>query len=241
MKKGIIYYTDNSLKDPLFTLVQDLILEARLPIVSCSLKPINFGENIVVEGSRGYVSYINQILTALMNSKADYVFFCEHDVMYSKSHFDFTPTRDDVFYYNENVWRWWDKGTTAIRYERMLPLSCMCVNRKFAIKHYILRKKKIYEQGLDQFRSREPRFARLWGYEPGTKKKKRGGLTDDGFETWSSYLPVIDVRYKGTFSSPKIHKEDFKHQPKNWQEIDIKDIKGWKLNNYYEFININTK
>ena len=241
MKKGICYYTDNKLQDPLFSLVQDLILEARLPIVSCSLKAISFGENIVVNGSRGYVSYINQILTALMNSKADHVFFCEHDVLYPKSHFDFIPPEDNIFYYNENVWRWWDQGTTAIRYERMLPLSCMCVNRKFAIKHYKIRQKEIYRQGLDQFRSREPRFARLWGYEPGTKKKKRGGLTDDDFDTWSSKIPVIDVRYKGTFSSPKIHIEDFKHEPKNWQEIDIKDIKGWKLQNYYELINTNTK
>jgi len=80
--KGIIYYTDNKLKDPLFSIVQDLLLKTELPIVSCSLKPIEFGKNIVVNGPRGYVSYINQIITALINNDAKYVFFCEHDVLY---------------------------------------------------------------------------------------------------------------------------------------------------------------
>lgn len=238
--KGIIYYTDNRLAEPLFSIVQDLLLKIELPIVSVSLKPIEFGKNIVVKGSRGYVSYINQILTALENSTSENVFFCEHDVLYPKSHFDFIPPEKNIFYYNENVWRWWSEGNTVIRYDRMLPLSCMCCNREFAIEHYRMRKKRIYEQGLDQFRSREPRFARLWGYEPGTKKKRRGGLTDDDFDTWHSKIPVIDVRYKGTFSSPKIHLKDFKHKPENWQEKNIDQIEGWDLK-YYEIINTNTK
>ena len=49
MTKGIIYYTDNKLKEPLFSLVQKYISASELPIVSCSLKPINFGKNIVLE------------------------------------------------------------------------------------------------------------------------------------------------------------------------------------------------
>jgi len=238
--KGIIFYTDNRLAEPLFSIVQDLLLETKLPIVSCSLKPINFGNNFVVEGQRSYPTMIKQILTCLENATTKYVFFCEHDVLYPKSHFDFIPPRDDIFYYNQNVWRWWNKGDIAIRYDRMLPLSCLCCNRKLAIEHYKLRMRKIEEWGLDQFRSREPRLARLWGYEPGTKKKKRGGLTDDDFDVWSSKEPVIDIRFRGTFSSPKIHLKDFKHKPENWQEININEIKGWDLKKYYEIINTNT-
>lgn len=229
MTKGIVYYTDNRIGEPIFSLVQKYILESDLPIISCSLKPIEFGKNIVVEGERSYPTMVKQILTALENSSAKYVFFCENDVLYPKSHFDFTPPKDNIFYYNENVWRWWIYGDTAIRYERMLPLSCMCANREFVLDHYRMRQRKIEEWGLDHFRSREPRMARLWGYEPGTKKKKRGGLTDDDFETWNSEDPVIDLRHRKTFSSPKIKLEDFKHAPKNWQEINIKDIPKWNL------------
>jgi len=225
--KGIIYYCDNRLKEPLFSIVQEHILESGLPITSTSLKPIDFGNNIVVEGQRSYPTMVNQIVLALENSTTDYVFFCENDVLYPKSHFDFTPPRDDIFYYNENVWRWWTKGDVAIRYDRMLPLSCMCCNRELALEHYQLRQRKIEEWGLDHFRSREPRLARLWGYEPGTKKKRRGGLTDDDFDIWHSKDPVIDIRYWGTFSSPKIHLKDFKHPPKWWKEINIKDIPKW--------------
>ena len=229
MTKEIIYYTENRLKEPLFSMVQEQIKKAELPIVSCSLKPIKFGKNIVVEGQKSYPTMVRQILTCLENSTADYVFFTEHDCLYPKSHFDFTPPRDDIFYYNRNVWRWWLGGDKAIRYERMLPLSCMCCNRKLALEHYKMRQRKIEEWGLDHFRSREPRMARLWGYEPGTKKKKRGGLTNDNFDTWHSAYPVIDIRYKGTFSSPKIHLSDFKHAPENWEEITIDKINGWNL------------
>lgn len=227
--KTIIFYTDNRIKEPIKSLVRGLLLEVELPIVSCSLKPIDFGTNIVIEGQRSYPTMVRQILTALENSKEKYVFYAEHDVFYPKSHFDFTPPRDDIFYYNENVYRWWSKGETAIRYDRMLPLSCMCCNREFALEHYRMRQSKIEEWGLDHFRSREPRLARLWGYEPGTKKKKRGGLTNDDFDTWSSKEPVIDIRHKNTFSSPKIHLKDFKHAPENWQEINIDEVPGWNL------------
>src|SRR3972149_11579423 len=105
-KKGIIYYTDNRLIEPLFSVCQKYILASGLPIVSTSLAPINFGKNIVVAGKPGYVTMVDQIVTALEASTADYVFFCEHDVLYHKSHFDCLPPKDDVYYYNMNNWRW---------------------------------------------------------------------------------------------------------------------------------------
>ena len=76
MTKSIIYYTDNRFAKPLFIACQKHILEAGLPIVSVSLKPIKFGQNIVVKGKPGYPSIVNQIVTALEASTADYVFFC---------------------------------------------------------------------------------------------------------------------------------------------------------------------
>lgn len=76
MDKAIIYYTDNRLREPIFSLVQKYIAASGLPITSCSLKPINFGKNIVLEGKeRSYPTMALQILTALENSEADYVFF----------------------------------------------------------------------------------------------------------------------------------------------------------------------
>ena len=227
--KSILYYTDNRLGNPIYSKVQDQLSMVWLPIVSVSLKPIKFGQNIVVIGERSYPTMVKQIIAGLKISLTDYVFFCEHDVLYPESHFDFAPPRDDIFYYNENVWRWWFGNDKAIRHERMLPLSVMCANRKFVLDHYLRRQQMIQELGWDEIRSREPRWARLIGYEPGTKKKKRGGFSDDDFSTWKSEYPVIDIRHKGTFSSPKIHLKDFKHKPKWWKEIPIEEIPGWDL------------
>lgn len=230
MTRNIIYYTDNKIGEPIVPIVQQQLLKAGLPIISVSLKPIDFGRNIVLEGEkRSYPTMVKQIILGLEASKADYVFFCEHDVLYPISHFEYTPKKDNIFYYNSNVWRWRIGENKAITYDRMLPLSCMCCNREFALNHYKMRQRKIEEWGLSNFRSREPRLARLWGYEPGTKKKKRGGLTNDDFDTWRSAYPVIDIRHKWSFSSPKCKLSDFKHLPVNWQEIDIDKINGWNL------------
>lgn len=229
MTKGIIFYTDNRIKEPIKSAVRKALLQSDLPIVSVSLEPIDFGKNIVIKGERSYPTMIRQILTALEESETDNVFFCEHDVLYHKSHFDFTPQYNSIFYYNSNVWRWWYGSDKVIKHHRMLPLSCLCVNRDFALRHYKFRQQKIEEFGLDEFRSREPRKGRIWGYEPGTKKIKRGGLTDDDFDTWESDIATIDIRHPNTFSAPKIQLSDFKHQPTGWKEIPIEQIPGWDL------------
>lgn len=236
--KGIIYYTDSRIKEPVASIVRGFIKDSGLPIVSTSLKPLDFGKNIVVEGQRSYPTMVTQIYTALKNLDTDYVFFCEHDVLYPKCHFDFTPEEDDVFYYNVNAWRWWMPGGWAISYDELHSLSGMCCNRKFAEDHYALRMKKMEEWGLDKLRSREPRQGQIWGYEPGTKKRRRGGFSDDKFATWKSELPLVDIRHTRTFSSPKINLEDFKHRPTNWRQISYKDIPGWDLDKLFDLDNM---
>lgn len=232
MSKGIIYYTDNRLKEPIFSLVQKQILTAKLPVVSVSLKPINMGKNIVIDLPPGYITMIKQIEKALETSQADYVFFCEHDVLYPKSHFEFTPRRDDIFYYNDNVWRWDYPENRAIRYDRLICLSGLSVNRKFALAHYQKRLKIIEDLKLTAHKTHEPDWARKWGYEPGTKKIKRGGFSDDDFETWSSPEPIIDIRHGRTFSQSKVTLDSFKHLPTNWQESSLEKITGWNLEEF---------
>jgi hypothetical protein len=233
-EKGIIYYTDNRAREFVLLLVQKILNEISkekdLPITAVSLKPINFGNNIVLENrERSYPTMVRQIIMALENSQTRNVFFCENDVLYHQSHFDFIPPKDNVFYYNSNVWRWrlWDDH--AIRYDKMWPLSCLCCNREFALAHYKMREQKIIEWGENEFRSREPRRARIWGYEPGTKLKRRGGLTNDVAESWYSEFPNIDMRHARTFSRLKCTQEDFNHAPENWEEIDVFKIPGWDL------------
>jgi glycosyltransferase involved in cell wall biosynthesis len=86
LSKGIIYYTDNQLNLKLAHDVQwqlaDISYHRKMPIISASLKPMDFGKNIVVKGERGYLTMAKQILAALEASTADIIYFCEHDVLY---------------------------------------------------------------------------------------------------------------------------------------------------------------
>jgi len=236
MSGGVIYYTDNIIDEPLCMLVRKHIAESGLPIVSASLnEPIEFGDNAVIEGERSYPTMVKQIISCLERSTTDYVFFCEHDVLYSRSHFDFIPPRDNIFFYDDNVWRWWLGQDKAIRHDRMLSLSSLCVNRKFALDHHRRRLQRIKDKGWDKITSGEPMWARIMGYEPGTKTVKRGGFSDDEFATWGAAYPSIDIRHKGTFSNPKTKLEHFTHKPKWFKEIKIDKIEGWNLKELFNY------
>lgn len=239
MTKGIIYYTDNRLSNPILSTVQQFIAKSGLPIISASLKPVNFGRNITLDLKPGIITMIKQITLALEASNSDFVFFCEHDVLYPPSHFEFEPVRDDIFYYNNNIWRWKYPEDYAITYERLICLSGLCVNRKFALNHYKARLKKIYELNLETAKGREPLWARRWGYEPGTKKTKRGGFSDDDFEVWTSKEPIIDIRHNKTFSPPKVTLDSFNHPPVNFTQTTLDKIPGWDLKELFKsFIKI---
>ena len=229
MSKGCIYYTDNKIKDPIKSHVYSFIKDSGLPIVSCSLKPIEFGDNIVLNLRSGVKTMWTQILTALEKSTTDYVFFCEHDVLYPKSHFDFTPPKEDVFYYNSNVYRWDYPNNRAITYDRLISLSGLCCNRQLAVDHYRERLEIVEKKGWDQDKSKEPWWGRRIGYEPGTKPKKRGGYFDENFDTWKSRYPIVDIRYNGTFSPRKVTLKSFRHLPTNWEETTLDQIPGWNL------------
>jgi len=230
--KSIIYYTDNNIDEPIFSVVQKYIAASGLPIVSVSLKPIDFGTNFVIEAERNIVTMYRQILKALSESDSTYVFFCEHDVLYPKSHFDFTPPTDDVFYYNENVWRWDYPFDRLITYERLISLSGLCCNRQLALLQYTARLKRIYDNGWDKDVKGDPGWARTMGHEPGTKKKKRGGFSDDNYDVWRSKEPLIDIRHKKTYSPPKVHLRGFKHPPHEWHETTMDRIDGWNLREF---------
>jgi len=213
--KGIIYYTDNRLKEPIYSAVQKLLLESGLPIISISLKPIDFGENIVLDLEPGITTLNKQILAGLEASKTDIIFFCEHDVLYHKSHFDFIP--EDTFYFNTNVWRWNYPLDHLITYDHLKSLSGLCAKRELLLDYY-RKRVKLIEDNEWKDTSQEPRWSRSLGHEP-----KEG-------EEWKSEYPNIDIRHKGTITRRKCRLVDFKHPPMGWKEINIKDILGWNLN-----------
>jgi len=138
------------------------------------------------------------------------------------------PIRDDIFYYDENVWRWRFGADFAITYDHLISLSGLCVFRKLALDHY---KKRLIRAATmpSETNIREPSWARAWGYEPGTKKPRNGGFSELAYETWRSKEPMIDIRHPGTISKEKVTLDHFKHPPINWQQIPSSEIPGWNL------------
>jgi hypothetical protein len=199
MMKGIIYYTNNKCDDQIAITVRKLLSKVELPIVSVSHKPLlNFGENKVVNFKSGTVSMFKQILIALKMSKADTIFCCEHDVLYHKSHFDFTPPSNDKYYFNTNVWTvdadtgkalWYDNPKHIGR--RMT--SGLVANRDLLIDHY--------QRKLDLISIRGKFSHREMGFAPGK-------IDTCGWEVYQSEYPNIDIKHnhnitKGRFDLSK--------------------------------------
>lgn len=218
--KGIIYYSDNQLKLKIAHAVQKQLRKIssnkNIPIVSASLKPMSLGKNIHVPLTRGVLTMFKQILVALEASETDIVYFCEADVLYHPTHFDFTPPKKDVFYYNENVWKLDAKSGHALHYE-CRQVSGIAVYRKIAVEHYRKRVAMVEKDG----------FSMSMGYEPGTHRRpgRVDNLTAEGFK---SEFPLVDVRHEGNFSPTRWKKEQFRNQKytRGWTESD-EEIPGW--------------
>lgn len=229
--KGIIYYTDNQLNLQIAHRVQKNLKEIGLPIVSSSLKPMpHFGKNIHVKLKRGYLTMFKQILAALEASTADIIFFCEHDVWYHPSHFEFTPPSKDKFYYNENVWKlkWGD--TKALHYD-CKQVSGIAVYRELALEHY-RKRVKLVEKAYKTMNTEDfNRYIRKMGFEPGTHNRAER-VDDLTSESWKSKYPNIDIRHDSNLSHTRWKKEQFRNKKstRGWKEGSIFDIRGWKLN-----------
>lgn len=230
VKTSGIYYTDNRLNPILLKACQDNLKTAfdENKIVSVSLKPIDFGKNIVLDKlGPSYYAMVTQIITALEHSDADFVFYLEHDVLYHPSHFDFEPAENDVFYYSTSVWRWDYPEDRFIGYDGLTSLSQLCVGRLKALEHYKMRKARMEELGIEQFSFKDPPLARNWGYEPGRKKKKNGAFQVEKQAYWQAEYPNVDIRHHGSFTLNKVHMKDFKHKPTGWIETTMDKLTYW--------------
>lgn len=234
MTKGILYYTDFHVDRAIHKICLDQLKKSFIgKIVSVSLNyHLDLGLNLVMHGVRSNTMMIKQIIAGLEALETDIVFFCEHDVLYTKEHFDFIPEKNNVFYYDLANWRWDYPKDRVINYDQLTSLSMMCVNRKWALEHYYKRLKKIIDSGWDKqdaIGNLQPVWVRALGYEPGTKRRRIGGFSDDVSERWRSELPCIDIRHSMTLSKPKTRLKDFKHLPTGWQEEPLSFIKNFDL------------
>lgn len=229
--KGIIFYTDNLPNHKIAHAVQKKLRDIGLPIVSASLKPMTFGKNIYVPLKRGYLTMFKQILAAIEASETDVIYFCEHDVLYHPSHFEFTPKDKDKFYYNENVWKLNTANGHAIHYD-CKQTSGICVYRELALAHY-RKRLAVLEEKYKQLNEEEfNRYIRAVGFEPGTHNRAER-IDDLTSESFFSKLPNVDIRHGLNLTASRWSKDQFRSQRncQNWMESD--EIPGWgKMDDY---------
>jgi glycosyltransferase involved in cell wall biosynthesis len=204
LSKGIIFYTDNQLPLKIAHKVQRQLRKIGLPIVSASLKPMNLGQNIVIEGKRGILTYFKQIYSALEASRSEVIFFCEHDVLYHPSHFEFTPPSKDKFYFNVNVWKWNSEKEYGVKVDDCKQVSGMVCYRELALAFYREKLKQVEDGQFDNH------------YEPQTSR-----------ESFSSALPNVDIRHTHNLTKSRWTKDEFKNQKYTQGWIEAKEIPGW--------------
>jgi hypothetical protein len=167
-----------------------------------------------------------QILAAIENSTADILFFCEHDVLYHPSHFDFTPTDLNTFYYNQNVWMLRLPDGHALHYD-VNQLSGLCVYRDTALTHFKERFQMVeagFNEGLPE--ADFVKFVRNIGFEPMTHGRIPW-VNQFKYDTWKSEFPNIDIKHGDNATGQRWRKEQYRNQDLliNW--IESEEIPGW--------------
>jgi glycosyltransferase involved in cell wall biosynthesis len=253
--KGIVFYTTNQLNLGIAHRVQKQLRnigkDKGIQIVSSSLKSMTFGDkNVVahkghfefdenlkehwVESAKpGYLTMARQILVGLEASEADVVFLCEHDVLYHPTHFDFTPLKKDIYYYNTNFW-WYRKEDGHCLYFTHRSLSGLCGYRETLIKHFKERVRRIEELERSAVDGQvvatsgnliplKEGIHRL-GFEPGTHDRPEK-VDDLKAENYTSEFPNIDIRHDNNLTQNRWNINQFRSKPTEWIEAD--EIPGW--------------
>jgi len=214
--KGIVYYTDNRIDNKLARQVQDTLIYSGLPIASVSLKPMDFGKNIVLNLERSYLSMFKQILAGIEAMETDIIFLAEHDVLYSNEHFAFTPPSKDKFFYNKNNWQVRQSDGHAVYWD-CKKVSQICGYRDLLLKHYRERVRRVELEG----------FTRRMGFEPGThhRAERVDDVTSDFFTT---KVPNLDIRHKYNLTASRWDPSQFRNPCINWTESHVNQLPGWE-------------
>lgn len=229
LTKGVVYYTDSRLDEAIASKCRIQILKGikEKHIVSVSLKPLNFGTNVTLHLEPGYLTMARQILVGLEASSADVIFFCEHDVLYDPSYFDFIPEKKDVYYYNTNIWQVRKEDGHALYTENCRKLSQLCAYRDTLINHY-RKRVRLLEQFLDQNINDSDfnRYVRKMGFEPGTHNRKER-VDDIGCEDRRSTVPSIDIRHSKTLTPNRWNKDQYRNKKYTHGWTESSEIPGW--------------
>jgi glycosyltransferase involved in cell wall biosynthesis len=217
--KGLCYYTDNRLDQTILDAVR-----TRLKIsmnghrlVSVSLRPpgFDFGESIILNIRRGYLTMAKQQLLGLERLGTDIAFMVEHDILYPVCHFEFTPPKKDVFYYNLNWWKVRTSDGQALHFKAKQVSGC-CAYTEILIEYFRNRVRMIESGEIGGRRHFEPGGHHRDAYDK---------LTTHGFDTWSSEVPYVDIRHDTVLTRNIFDPSGYRGQVTDWTMAD--EIPHW--------------
>ena len=109
MDVTVIYYTSNKEDEVFENKIRDNILrQTKLPIISVSQKPIDFGHNICVgDIGQSYLNEWKQLLIGLKEAKTEFCIAAESDCLYPPEYFTFIPPEKNMVYRYGPVWAYW--------------------------------------------------------------------------------------------------------------------------------------
>lgn len=188
----ILHYTSNKIPDNFARNIRNHLLkvtEEKIPIISISQKPMDFGYNICVGdiGSSVYNVY-RQIFEGLKITKTKYICCCEDDSLYVMEHFE-SKVPDDAISYNMSRWQVSHRG--YFFYLRRTSMLCCIAPTEILFNTLNERFTKYPEMPPPDTLSGRQRQA--FG-EPG-RYENRIGLPVVKLNRFESVLPVVTFRH----------------------------------------------
>lgn len=210
----VLYYTANTLKEPFATKVRDILWKAKgeYPLISISQKPMDYGENIVVDFPRAYISIYKQILVGAKAARTEFVAMAEDDCLYSKEHFTAFRPKPDEFAYDKARWSIYSWSNPPLySFKDRISNSTMIAPRKLLIEALEER----FARFPDESQIPINRFS-----EPG-KYEKQLGVTVRKTVLYTAKCPSV------VFSHPEAIGYEFLGNRKRPGEIQAYDIPFW--------------
>ena len=183
-----------------------------IPLVAVGLQPFDYGDVTVILGGLepGPLTLHKQILAGLRLIAAEWVYFCENDVLYHPSHFEpMAGRRHNAFHYNTNIWRVRYDDGHVVWTDDLEQTSGLCAHRNLLLEHYARRVGEIERNGFNRH------------YEPGPKTSRWQ------VDRWQSRYPNLDIRHNRTMTRSKWDPSEFRNQryAAGWREAD--EVGGW--------------
>ena len=251
VSKGLVYYTDNQCPEPIaWTVREQLQRVAPGPIVSVSLQPIDFGQNVVP-------FQCNECGLIKWARASDGAWWNDH--LHGSE-------------YQPEMYKPLERGYLTMFKQILAGLEALDTDIAFLVEHDVLYHASHFEaepkpgtylynqhvwkvdaksgralhyccsqtSGLcadrqlliDHYRTRVAYveahgYSRNNGFEPGTRHVRHGGFDDLPAETWMSDVPNVDIRHGHNLTPSRWRKDQFRNQKytEGWTEADA--VPGW--------------